>query len=121
MQKREEQDRYTVYLKGTNDISIKYIEQTLYPTFNIELMDFWPEDDNAAMELANSVYNLHNLRLTLPTAYIIWFPRLMYSFEGSVSIFGTNDAKFSILIANLASTTMMTGHVVFSKYPAQGF
>jgi len=78
LQKKEKDDQYKVYFKGSGDISVKYIEQTLYPTFNVEEMDFWPEDDDNALEVVHERYHMRSQMIELPRAYLTWFPRLIY-------------------------------------------
>jgi len=99
--------------------SVKFIEGEIYPTFNTDKMDFWPEDDDGAMILVHDILKLPSLQLKNPSVQVYWLPRLMQVYNGATSVYSDNDSHLTFLMANLAGTTLMTTHLTFMEEKAE--
>ncbi|CDW82432.1 UNKNOWN [Stylonychia lemnae] len=115
IQKSYLQDSYTTVMRAIDQsyLSITYLKDNLFRSFNVIDQDFWPVDDRISMSIINSKMQLENKVIEAPIIRVSWLPKQMQIFEGYTSIYGKNDAEIFILMANLAGTTLQNTHLVF--------
>ena len=64
---------------------------------------------------------MHLEEIFLPYISIWSLPRLMQTYTGYTTIYESNDAKVTVLMANLAGTTLVNTHIVFKDNAKEAF